>query len=95
MVSIDKPKRIGFKERRAIIREERYQRELANIPDPWLSRKIAIGFVFLIYVYAYYVFVVRLCIQSMILSNRQGSRAQASELELFSLPIRRIWYSIR
>ncbi|GAA5980757.1 hypothetical protein JCM5350_006377 [Sporobolomyces pararoseus] len=65
---------IGCKEQMEI---KRVQQIETNSPDPWITRKLAVGLVVGIFGYSYYVFVVRLCVPMIRMQqNRLGARAQ-------------------
>ncbi|GAA5928604.1 DHHC family palmitoyltransferase [Sporobolomyces koalae] len=56
---------------------KRVQQIETNAPDPWISRKLAVGIVVAVFGYSYYVFVVRLCIPMIRMERtRLGARAQ-------------------
>ncbi|GAA5971692.1 hypothetical protein JCM3765_006607 [Sporobolomyces pararoseus] len=70
----DNARYIGCKEQMEIKRVKQIE---TNAPDPWLTRKLAVGLVVGIFGYSYYVFVVRLCIPMIRMQqNRLGARAQ-------------------
>ncbi|GAA5884617.1 hypothetical protein JCM16303_003684 [Sporobolomyces ruberrimus] len=65
---------VGCKEQMEIKRVKQIE---TNAPDPWLSRKLAVGIVVGVFGYSYYVFVVRLCIPMIRMErNRLGARVQ-------------------
>lgn len=68
---------IGFTERRRIIREERERR---TKPQPWIVQKLAVGIVFAIAGYAWYVYIGRFCVPMIRKdSNALGGRNLGSE----------------
>ncbi|GAA6021109.1 hypothetical protein JCM11491_004419 [Sporobolomyces phaffii] len=70
----DRARYVGCKEQMEIKRVEQIE---TNAPDPWLSRKLAVGIVVGVFGYSYYVFVVRLCVPMIRMQqNRLGPRAQ-------------------
>lgn len=47
--------------RQRLVNKRALQAEKASVPDPWLSRKFAVGIVLAIYCWSYYVVVGRVC----------------------------------
>ena len=74
-----KPRRkiIGFRER---IEEKREAQRRSNKPLPWIQRKLAVGIVFGIVGYTWYVYVATFCVRMI---RREGgalgSRKEGSE----------------
>ncbi|GAA5911552.1 uncharacterized protein JCM6883_005791 [Sporobolomyces salmoneus] len=65
---------VGCREQMEIKRVKQIE---TNSPDPWLSRKLAVGLAVGMFGYSYYVFVVRLCIPMIRMErDRLGARAQ-------------------
>ncbi|GHJ87259.1 hypothetical protein NliqN6_3661 [Naganishia liquefaciens] len=70
-----KRKLIGFKQRIQI--NEQRAREKAGRPDPWVTRKFFVAAVYALVVYAYYVFVGRLCVP--MLQRKGDARGSVGE----------------